>query len=150
MTPERLGEIRFHFRDSPDEAVAGELLAEVDRLRDIFAGQVDALTKVYAAVASPPDEFEGETDASVLHDALVMRLRSFEDYVERLRRRHNELAQGTVSHAERGALIAIACAIAGIQAQGRTLGLFEGPKPHTYVEVQYKNPNALGASKEDE
>lgn len=33
MTPERLEQIRFYFKDSPDEAIASELLGEIERIR---------------------------------------------------------------------------------------------------------------------
>lgn len=34
MTPERLEQIRWHFKDSPDEALAAELLGEIERMRE--------------------------------------------------------------------------------------------------------------------
>ncbi len=50
---------------------------------------------------------------------------SFRSYLDLLGERHNELANRSESARHRDAYIAIAGAIAGIEAQGRTLGLFK-------------------------
>ena len=50
---------------------------------------------------------------------------SFRSYLGLLGERHNELADRSESARHRDAYIAIAGAIAGIEAQGRTLGLFK-------------------------
>lgn len=62
-------------------------------------------------------------------DSIRNRVAAFDSYVEALRVRHGELADRAVNPLESGAYLAIAGAIAGIQAQGRALGLFEEPKP---------------------
>lgn len=50
---------------------------------------------------------------------------SFRSYLDLLGDRHNELADRSESARHRDAYIAIAGAIAGIEAQGRTLGLWK-------------------------
>ena len=78
----------------------GEWVADITEIESMVYGLLDELDLLRAAADS------------------------FRSYLDLLGDRHNELADRSESARHRDAYIAIAGAIAGIEAQGRTLGLF--------------------------
>ena len=126
MTDERLEELRAAMAESPVGAYATELLAALDAERATNAKRDRLACEMVTTAAAVLGEAQRQiVEARAELDRLRAAADSFRSYLGLLGERHNELADRSESARHRDAYIAIAGAIAGIEAQGRTLGLWK-------------------------